>query len=272
MPGHDPIPPDLVACLLAVGNSRCRVAALADGGVQHATAHPSGDAGGVAQAIRGVLDDHAGAPLVVASVHRPALDAVLDALGEGSVEAVIAGEDFGLPIQTTVREPERIGIDRLLCSLAAFRMADQACIVADAGTAITVDFVDGLGTHHGGAICPGIAAMLEGLARAAPTLPALSASDALASATGDADPWGADSREAMALGVRHAAVGLVHTLVDRFAQAYGGYPRVIATGGDAAALFGEDDIVEHVVPDLQLAGLAQAYAAALARADDADDE
>ena len=32
----------------------------------------------------------------------------------------------------------------------------QACIIVDAGTAVTVDFVDGQGTFLGGAIAPGI--------------------------------------------------------------------------------------------------------------------
>jgi len=86
-------------------------------------------------------------------------------------------------------------------------------------------------------------------------------------------PWGADTEPAMALGARGAAVGLVHTLVDRFALAYGAYPRVIATGGDALALFENDEIVEHIVPDLQLAGLAHAYEVMIESLDDdADDD
>lgn len=266
---HDRIqaPP---AALLVIGNTRARTASYADGAVHHSASHAANDTDAIAQALAPFLDDHHGAPLLVASVNKPAAQAAARAL-EGRVEQIAhAGSDLAVPLTTTVAKPQRVGIDRLLCCLAAFKMAEQACIVIDAGTAITVDFVDGQGVHHGGAIAPGIAAMLEGLTTAAPALPKLTAHDALAITPPEAQPWGADTEPAMAVGVRAAAVGLVHTLVDRFALAYGAYPRVIATGGDALALFENDELVEHIVPDLQLAGLARAYEAMISH-DDGDD-
>lgn len=268
---HDRIqaPP---AALLVIGNTRARTASYADGAVHHSASHAANDTDAIAQALAPFLDDHHGAPLLVASVNKPAAQAAARAL-EGRVEQIAhAGSDLAVPLTTTVAKPQRVGIDRLLCCLAAFKMAEQACIVIDAGTAITVDFVDGQGVHHGGAIAPGIAAMLEGLTTAAPALPKLTAHDALAITPPEAQPWGADTEPAMAVGVRAAAVGLVHTLVDRFALAYGAYPRVIATGGDALALFENDELVEHIVPDLQLAGLARAYEAMINQHDNDDDD
>lgn len=260
-----PAPP---AALLVVGNTRARTASYADGSVHHSASHPATDADAIAEALAPFLDDHHGAPLLIASVNQPAARAAAAAL-EGRVEQVAyAGIDVAIPMHTSVAQPTRVGIDRLLCCLAAFRMAEQACIVIDAGTAITVDFVDGEGGHHGGAIAPGVGAMLTGLSSAAPALPTLTAAQALSMVQPESEPWAQDTEPAMALGVRAAAVGLVHGLVDRFALAYGGYPRVIATGGDALPLFENDEIVEHVVPDLQLAGLARAYEALI----DADDE
>lgn len=265
---HTPAPP---AALLVVGNTRARAAHYADGAVHHSSSHLAGDVDSIVEALTPFLDDHHGAPLLIASVNQPAAQAVAQAL-EGRIEqAAYAGVDFAVPLHTTVTQPKRVGIDRLLCCLAAFRMAEQACIVIDAGTAITVDFVDGQGVHHGGAIAPGVGAMLAGLTQVAPALPKLSSRDALAFTQPDDHPWASDTEPAMALGARAAATGLVHTLVDRFALAYGGYPRVIATGGDALPLFENDELVEHVVPDLQLAGLARAYEAMI-DADDVDDE
>lgn len=258
------------AALLVLGNTRARTAHYAQGAVHHSEAHAVGDADSIVAGLRGFLDDHHRAPLLVASVNRPAAEKALAAL-EGLVESIVfAGRDLAIPITTAVHQPHRVGIDRLLCSLAAYRMAEQACIVIDAGTAITVDFVDGLGVHRGGAIAPGLGAMLGGLVSAAPALPQMTPAQVLATPVSNQEPWGQDTEAAMALGVRSAAVGLVHELVDRFALAYGAYPRVIATGGDAAALFEHDELVEHVVPDLQLAGLARAYEALL-EADDGDD-
>jgi type III pantothenate kinase len=265
---HAPAPP---AALLVVGNTRARTASFANGNVHHSASHMATDSSSIAQALAPFLDDHHGASLLIASVNQPAARAAAQAL-EGHVEHVAyAGSDFAIPLHTTVLQPKRVGIDRLLCCLAAFKMAEQACIVIDAGTAITVDFIDGQGIHHGGAIAPGVGAMLAGLRAAAPALPEVTAAQAFAFTRPDAEPWGEDTEPAMALGAKAAAVGLVHTLVDRFALAYGGYPRVIATGGDALPLFENDEIVEHVVPDLQLAGLARAYEA-LINAEEAEED
>lgn len=263
---HTPAPP---AALLVVGNTRARTASFADGAVHHSASHDATDSASIAEALAPFLDDHHGAPLLVASVNQPAARAAAQAL-QGRVDQIAyAGTDFAIPLHTSVTQPQRVGIDRLLCCLAAFKMAEQACIVIDAGTAITVDFVDGEGTHHGGAIAPGIGAMLAGLRNSAPALPEVTAAQAFAFTRPEAEPWGEDTEPAMALGAKASAVGLVHTLVDRFALAYGGYPRIIATGGDALPLFENDEIVEHVVPDLQLAGLARAYEA-LVQAEEVD--
>jgi len=70
-------------------------------------------------------------------------------------------------------------------------------------------------------------------------------------------PFGKDTAHAMMLGVRGAAVGLVHYMIDVYAEHYEAYPQVIATGGDAAALFEGDELVEHLVPDLQLVGILE---------------
>lgn len=60
-------------------------------------------------------------------------------------------------------EPERLGIDRWLALLAAWHELGRACVVADAGTAVTVDVLDASGRHGGGYIVPGMRLMLEAL-------------------------------------------------------------------------------------------------------------
>ena len=57
----------------------------------------------------------------------------------------------------------RLGIDRWLAMLAAFRRAGGACMVVDSGTAFTIDVVDAQGLHQGGYIIPGLRLMRSSL-------------------------------------------------------------------------------------------------------------
>lgn len=49
----------------------------------------------------------------------------------------------------------RMGVDRWLAMVAAFEECRGACVVADVGTALTIDVLDGTGQHRGGYILPG---------------------------------------------------------------------------------------------------------------------
>ena len=56
---------------------------------------------------------------------------------------------------------------------------------------------------------------------------------------------------------------MVQRLVERYAEHYGAYPFVIATGGDAPLLFDGEDLVDRIVPDLTLLGIALAAGSSL---------
>lgn len=60
-------------------------------------------------------------------------------------------------------EPSSMGVDRWLALLAARNRFKDACVVVDAGTAITVDLLDGQGCHLGGYIVPGFAMVYQSL-------------------------------------------------------------------------------------------------------------
>ena len=59
------------------------------------------------------------------------------------------------------RVATRLGVDRWLMMLAAWRETCGACCVVSAGTALTFDAIDARGRHQGGFIAPGLAAMLK---------------------------------------------------------------------------------------------------------------
>jgi type III pantothenate kinase len=146
-------------------------------------------------------------------------------------------------------------------------------VVVDAGSAITVDFVDGEGTFQGGAIAPGARMMLRALHQQTAALPAVefAAPEGAGDSSGDDfQPFGRNTPQAMLNGVFFGARGLVRQLAERYAEKYEAYPTIIATGGDAKVLFEGDDLVERIVPELTLRGVAHAFDAWLGTLDDSE--
>lgn len=246
---------------VSVGNSRIKFASFNDLEMLDNGAAMNTDLEEAAGLVVGMLSRSAGAEIVLASVNPPVADKLESMLVErtgGSIYRL--GRDLGFPIKHSLHDDSTLGHDRLLNAIAAFEMARQACIVIDCGTAMTVDFVDGEGTFQGGAIVPGTRMMLRALHEQTAALPMLE----LKAPDAERGAFGKDTAHAMTLGVIAAGRGAAYHLVNTYAEAYGGYPRVIATGGDARMLFEGDEIVEHVVPDLQLRGIAVSAKAALA--------
>lgn len=255
---------DLLA--VSVGNTRTRFGLFRGRELDHASVALNADPEGLSAAILGAPRPRADTPIIVASVNEPVAGPLCDRLRvRGPVYRF--GTDLEVPVRQTLRDASGVGQDRLLNAIGAFSRAEQACIVIDAGTAITVDFVDGQGVFHGGAIAPGVNMMLRALHEHTAALPEV-AFEPGAPAHGQDEVFGRDTRSAMLLGATSAARGLVRLLTERYAEFYGGYPQIIATGGDARALFEGDEVVEHIVPDLTLFGIQSACATLLGDGDE----
>jgi len=189
--------------------------------------------------------------IVVASVNDHVAERIRSGIEDQlSIEAYTVGDDMPIPIGRQL-DPETItGVDRLLNAAAAYDVLGQACVIVDAGTAVTVDFVDGKGTFHGGAIAPGARLQLRALHEYTSALPEIDFRRP------EGDAFGRNTAEAMLQGVTQGIRGMVWRLVEQYAEQFGAYPMVVATGGDAEALFGEDELVDRHVPDLTLLGIA----------------
>lgn len=244
---------------VAVGNTRTRVARFSGRPMSgESQALPSTDAPGLVRAIQALAKGEE--LVVISSVNELAAAALERELRPAFPERVYRfGRDLEIPIANALTDDSTVGQDRLLCAIGASVRAEQACVVVDAGTAITVDFVDGEGTFQGGVIAPGVQMMLDALHARTAALPQIK----FALPDAALGPFGKDSPHAMRLGVLNAARGLVRHTIEQYAQVFGGYPQIVATGGDALALFEHDDLVEHIVPDLQLIGIAEACARVL---------
>jgi len=248
---------------VSIGNSRTHIGSF-EGETLREDAHLSNDDLAIiidrVQSMWSTIDDDDGPVLVIASVNDVVAGPLQSALADQlSTTPYRIGDDLPAPIGRQL-DPETItGVDRLLNAAAAFHALKQACIVVDAGTAVTVDFVDGEGTFQGGAIAPGAQMQLDALHDHTDALPELTftAPDPL-------EVFGRSTAQAMLRGVHDGIRGMVWRLAEQYAQSYGAYPIIVATGGDAAMLFEGDDLIDRIVPDLTLRGIATAARHALA--------
>jgi type III pantothenate kinase len=139
-----------------------------------------------------------------------------------------------LPLQLAVRFPDRVGVDRLVSSVAVNhrRRAEEPAIIVDAGTAVTVDVVDRAGVFQGGAILPGLRTAARSLAVSTDALPTTDPLD------NDVQPSviGKSTEEAIRSGVIWGAVGAVKELVARMRQELDCCAPVFCTGGQGQFL------------------------------------
>lgn len=166
--------------------------------------------------------------------------------------AHVVGEDLPFPIAVRLDNPREVGADRIVNAVAAAKRYEPPLIIVDFGTATTFDVVGPEGDYQGGVICAGINLSLEALHRAAAKLPriAVAAPERVI---------GRSTLEAMQSGVFWGYVGLIEGLIARIKREFGRPMRVVATGGLAPLLASGAPVIEHVDPDLTMAGLLEIY-------------
>ncbi len=240
-----------------VGNTSVKCAALVQGRWRRLARVATAPTAALAERLAGAFPapgPRAGARYLVASVCPEADDAVAAfARGLGCDRAEFFGRDIPVPIPVSVREPARVGVDRLLSAFAARTLRGAPCIVVSAGTAITVDLVDGAGGFAGGAIAPGLHLAAQALHEHTALLP-------LIEPTRPQDPVGRDTESAVRAGVYWSCAGGVQAFVRELRQMPGcSAAPVVCTGSDAALIMpalAESDACEE--PELLFKGMAAA--------------
>ena len=239
-----------------VGNSRTQLGVFLDGELvdDRTLAHEAEDAelSDALTQLHERLKEAEDPAVYLASVNEPAAERLAELAHQATGKRVQRMEqDVPIPIGRQLDAEAIAGEDRLLNAAGAYDRLNEACIIVDAGTALTVDFVDGDGTFHGGAILPGARMMLDALHKRTAALPKVELSE-------PAEPIGHNTEEAMRTGTVVGLRGAVRELVERYATFFGAFPKVIATGGDAEMLFGQYELIEVIVPELTLRGMAAA--------------
>ncbi|HKB02379.1 MAG TPA: type III pantothenate kinase [Gemmataceae bacterium] len=177
-----------------------------------------------------------------------------------SENVIVIDSPRKVPIGVSVDEPDRVGIDRLLNALAAQALVKpgEPAIIADAGSAVTVDLLDDQSHFAGGTIFPGLRLMALSLRDHTAQLPLVDATGAL-----PVGPPGRNTEAAMRLGILHAVAGGIDAVVREMASRCSIAPRLVLTGGDmtpqlAGLIQSRHQFRSELHPALTLEGILQA--------------
>lgn len=154
---------------------------------------------------------------------------------------------------------DQMGVDRWLGIVAAYEKVRSACLIVDAGSAVTIDLVESGGNHLGGYIVPGLQMMRHSLFGQTDQV---EGNAEKTSATHHAFEFsaGKNTQAAVSNGLPLMLLGLVQRLLLDFQVRYGEFPFVMLTGGDGEFLkdlMSDDGLVGVAfVPELVMDGLS----------------
>ncbi|MCM8815293.1 MAG: type III pantothenate kinase [Candidatus Omnitrophica bacterium] len=137
----------------------------------------------------------------------------------------VTWKDF--PGKIYCKKPEAVGIDRLLNAAGAWSMVKSQCMIIDAGSAITIDFVDNKGNFEGGVIFPGKNLIVDSLQKLA-LLKKVKIPEKVRII-------GKDTSEAIGSGIVFGLSFFVSGYIDFFSK-QNPYLRIFFTGGDGREL------------------------------------
>ena len=158
-----------------------------------------------------------------------------------------SGTSCGMPM--LLKNPARVGADRVANAIAAIRTYGAPVIVVDFGTATNIDVVDRDGAYRGGTIAPGIMLSADALFSRAAKLSSVPI-EAPAHALGDSTETAVQS--GLVIGAAAQAEGLVARIKAELAI---DDATVVGTGGLARTVSVATDLFDAIDPDLTLRGI-----------------
>ena len=157
-------------------------------------------------------------------------------------------DETPLPIRLDYKTPNTLGSDRIAAACGAWgQHPGEASLVIDAGTCITVDYLDADGVYHGGAIMPGIGMSLRALHEQTARLP-------LVEPTAAPRIPGRSTEECIHAGTMGATMLALAGFVTLYRQR-SPEMHVLLTGGDISRLTSAGVSGWEIVPTLTLNGL-----------------
>ena len=197
-------------------------------------------------ALRAFLESYHAENIIVSSVSHPAEEVLTWSPVRG--KKISLSHQLPLPVKILYATPQTLGVDRIAAVCGAAEIfPHQNCLVIDAGTCMTYEFIDDKGNYHGGGISPGIAMRFEAMHRFTSRLP-------LIQPVLHAPLVGNSTESSMQSGVINGARAEVEGIIQKYLDQYPNL-KTILCGGDVA--FFENQLKQPIFisPDLVLIGL-----------------
>lgn len=164
--------------------------------------------------------------------------------------SMIELDQKSIPLDVEGPDAERVGLDRLLNAVAVKERvgAGSAAVIVDAGSAVTVDYLDELGRFRGGAIFPGLGLMAKALHDYTAKLPLVHVHERRR-------PPGTSTTTAIQLGVFSAVLGGIELVVRELSEEAKQVLPVYFGGGDAGLLGPHLAAPVTIWPEMTLIGI-----------------
>lgn len=208
--------------VIDIGNSRVKVAVLEHGEIRERWSYPGLTAGDA----RAILARYPSISRAILSSTRGEPEPAEELIRETVPFFLRMGAGVAVPVANLYRTPETLGADRLAAAVGATTLfPGENLMIADLGSAITVDFVSAAGEFLGGSISPGARMRFRALHEYTGRLPMGSFGElpqGIARTTAEAVAAG------VAEGIRHEIEGYFTEYAAKMAEL-----KLILTGGDA---------------------------------------
>ncbi|MES2560253.1 MAG: type III pantothenate kinase [Bacteroidota bacterium] len=163
-------------------------------------------------------------------------------------KTIILSTDVLFPFKNEYATPQTLGMDRAAGIAGALQLfPDQNCLVIDAGTCVTFDFVTSDNRYLGGAISPGLNMRLQAMHTFTQKLPELRFEE-------PSNYIGDSTKGSMLSGAYFGLLGEINDTIARYEEQFGEV-QVILCGGDGVLFDKRTKKSIFAAPDLVLHGL-----------------